>query len=151
MGATSTPITIKTNIKEKELSLEDIFDFMKNNFSKVNSNFNTKFDELKIDINEVKIKCEGNFNELKYELSKINEICSETKRKTDELGESVCVVDGKTITVNDKLESLVSKESNDVKNGVSKSDTANNSSDIENRNVVGVRVFSCLLYTSRCV
>ena len=45
----------------------------------------------------------------------------------------MCVGDGKTITANDKLESLVSKESNDVENMVSKSDTANNSSDIENR------------------
>ena len=46
--AQSTPVLIKTNIKEKELSLEDIFDFMKTNFSKVNSNFNKQsndFDE----------------------------------------------------------------------------------------------------------
>ena len=45
----------------------------------------------------------------------------------------MCVGDGKTITVNDKLESFVSKEGNKFENGVSKSDTVNNSSDIENR------------------
>ena len=28
-GAISTPVTIKTNTKEKELSLEDIFNFMR--------------------------------------------------------------------------------------------------------------------------
>ena len=49
-GAISTPVTIKTNTKEKELSLEDIFDFMKNNFSRVNSNF----DEQKNEIQEFK-------------------------------------------------------------------------------------------------
>ena len=32
--AQSTPVVIKTNIKEKELSLDNIFDFMKVNFSK---------------------------------------------------------------------------------------------------------------------
>ena len=54
----------------------------------------------------------------------------------------VCVVDGKTITVNDKLESFTSKAGNKFENGVSKSDTVDSSSDTENRNVVEVRVFS---------
>ena len=67
-GVTSTPITIKTNIKEKELSLEDIFDFMKNNFSKVNSNFdeqNVKFNELKGDINNIDQKFDKRLYDMK--------------------------------------------------------------------------------------
>ena len=68
----------------------------------------------------------------------------------------VCVVDGKTnmlesnqkelgqqvIIVNDNLKSFANKAGNKFENGVSKSDTIDNSSDIENRNVVEVRVFS---------
>ena len=83
----------------------------------------------------------------------------------------VCVVDGKTNmlesnqnelgqqVINHNLKSFTSKAGNKFENGVSKSDTVDSSSDIENRNVVEVRVFSdhnereysCLLYTSRCV
>ena len=86
-GATSTPITIKTNIKEKEMSMNDLFNLLSKRFdsndakfdeqkNEIKSSFNEKFDEqnvkfneLKgdinnIDINNVKNKCVSQCNEL---------------------------------------------------------------------------------------
>ena len=101
--------------------------------------------------NSINAKFDALTNSLCSINERINEICSETKRKTDESGECVCVVDNK------------------IDNGVSKSDTVDSSSDIDNRNVVEVRVFSdhhereyrgslneesvqsCLLYTFVCI
>ena len=45
-GAISTPVTIKT--KEKELSLDDIFEFMKINFNKQSNDFHKRFNSNEI-------------------------------------------------------------------------------------------------------
>ena len=96
VGANSTPITTKTNIKEKELSLEDTFYFMKTNFSKVNSNFNKqrndfdeKFDKIDrrfdVKLNEQNDKIKSNFDD------RFNEIRDEIKQENFKLSEQVNV------------------------------------------------------------
>ena len=67
-GAISTPMVTKT--REKELSLNDLFNLINNRFDMNNSNFNkkfdeqnTKFDELKTQIYEINKRFE-NTNEI---------------------------------------------------------------------------------------
>ena len=90
MGAKSTPVA--TRIKEKELSIDDLFNLTKSSFKEQKSNFdevNVKLNdevsvklneqnEIRSDTNEHKIKCESNFNELNKRLD-INDVKLESK------------------------------------------------------------------------
>ena len=85
---------IKTNTKEKELSLNDLFNFMSKRFDANDEKFDTKFDQLSNDIKEQKIKCEQrnikndiNFKELKEQNIKFEQSISV---KFDDLSNALC-------------------------------------------------------------
>ena len=130
MGATSTPITIKTNTTEKEWSMNDIFNLvqtMSENMVK-NSDFNNKFDVLnkRLDINDHK------FDEIKSDINKIKlQNCNIEKRIND---------------IKDNLKSFVSSsgnmiiDSDEINNKVSNTDDndvlTSDNNDVENGNDV---------------
>ena len=60
VGATSTPITIKTNIKEKEMSMNDLFNLLSKRF---HSN-DAKFDEMNTQNVKFKISMNKRLNEM---------------------------------------------------------------------------------------
>ena len=148
-GAKSTPIA--TRIKERELSIDDLINFIKSSFKEQQSNFDekfdTKFDKLSSDFNELNTNCENNFNKLNKRLDihdhKLDEIKSDINKmklqnfnidkRINDIDERCNVILEQVITVNDNLKSFASKAGNKLENGVSKSDTVDNSSDNESR------------------
>ena len=95
----------KFNEQNKKLDVLNVkFEQYKEQNMKFENSINVKLDELTNSLCSIDVR--------------INEICSEIKRETGELRESVCVVDNK------------------YENTVSKSGTANSSSDLEDENVV---------------
>ena len=93
-GAKSTPMA--TRIKERELSINDLFNLINKRFDINDITFNeqskkleSKFNELKSDIHEQKIKCESSFNEVKSRFDindiKFNEQDVKSESRFDEI------------------------------------------------------------------
>ena len=113
-----------------------------------------KFDELKIDINNVKNKCVSQCNELKRDMEKVVEsVEKQIKSKSNQIVDTTVSNSGNMTTnseeINDKVctddyNEMLTSNNNDIKNGdviengVSKSDTVDNSSNIERRKLVDV-------------
>ena len=107
--AKSTPVAIKTNTKEKELSMNDLFNLISKHFDANDEKFDTKFDKLSNDINEQKIKCERSFNEIKNnfdeKFDKINNRFDTNESNFHEIRNEIMQVNRRFEKTNEKYES----------------------------------------------
>ena len=112
-----------------------------------------QFNELKFDINEVKIKCESECNELKRDIKEVvKSVEKPVKSKPDEIvntsnitKSSEGIINSSNVcSSNNGYNKEFISDNNDIKNadvienGISKSDTVDNSSNIESRKLVDV-------------
>ena len=142
-GAISTPVPIKINTREKELSLNDLFNLINNRFDMSNSDFNainTKFDEQNNKFKELNKRFDSNeitLNEMKNDFNnKLDEQRIKFEQLNSQLQQSISVkFDGLINDIQEKNKCL--ENANEIKNSLNKVEqSTSNTNESCNGNVV---------------